>query len=396
MDVLIITNFRSSFSLSDNSRFVYIAKQLAKAHDVEILTNDFHHEKKEHSRVSPVEWPFKITCLHEPGYRKNVCLKRFVSHYIWGRNVDNYLKKRKRPDVIYCAVPSLTGPLCAAKYCEKNDVRFIVDIQDLWPEAFRMIFNIPVISDMIFAPFTAAANGIYSRADCICAVSNTYSDRALSVNHKKADKHTVFLGTRLKDFDENAEKNAVPNKPKGELRLGYCGTLGSSYDLTCVFDAIELVAKKRFNPPKFIIMGDGPRRAEFEKYAAERGVDVDFTGLLPYDKMCGMLKTCDIVVNPITKGAAQSIINKHADYAASGLPVLNTQEYQEYRQLVEKYHMGFNCENNNAEELANSLILLIQNEALRKEMGINARRCAEECFDRENSYGELISAITVK
>lgn len=68
--------------------------------------------------------------------------------------------------------------------------------------------------------------------------------------------------------------------------------------------------------------------------------------------MCGILKSCDIAVNPIMHGAAQSIINKHADYAASGIPVLNTQESKEYRKLVDEYKMGFNCDSNDANDLA--------------------------------------------
>lgn len=61
--------------------------------------------------------------------------------------------------------------------------------------------------------------------------------------------------------------------------------------------------------------------------------------------MCALIDSCDIVVNPITGGAAASIINKHADYAACGHPVVNSQEANEYRKLVEEYDMGLNCEN---------------------------------------------------
>ena len=64
---------------------------------------------------------------------------------------------------------------------------------------------------------------------------------------------------------------------------------------------------------------------------------------MPYPKMCAYLNASDIAVNPIAKGAAQSIINKHADYAAAGLAVINTQENKEYRGLIEKYHCGINC-----------------------------------------------------
>lgn len=60
-----------------------------------------------------------------------------------------------------------------------NNVRFIIDIQDLWPEAFKMVFKLPIVSDIVFAPFNFLANGIYKRADEIIAVSDTYVNRAL-------------------------------------------------------------------------------------------------------------------------------------------------------------------------------------------------------------------------
>lgn len=40
--------------------------------------------------------------------------------------------------------------------------------------------------------------------------------------------------------------------------------------------------------------------------------------------MITYLANADIAVNPISKGLAQSIINKHSDYVASGLPVVST------------------------------------------------------------------------
>lgn len=57
---------------------------------------------------------------------------------------------------------------------QKNKIPLIIDIQDLWPEAFKMAFNIPIISDILFAPMMRQANNIYSRADVIMAVSDTY------------------------------------------------------------------------------------------------------------------------------------------------------------------------------------------------------------------------------
>ena len=391
MDILILADFLGPLDGTFNSRFLYLGDMLAKEHEVEIVTSDFDHGAKAYFDYEIEKHDFKITMLHEGAYPTNVCLQRFYGHYVWGRNVRKYLAGRKKPDVIFCAIPTLMASYEAAKYCEKNGIRFVIDIQDLWPEAFQMVFNVPVLSQIIFAPFNFLANGIYKRADGICGVSDTYCERALNVNKKCKKGTTVFLGTELDTFDQYAAGTPIIPDKEGEVRLAYCGTLGASYDLTCVIDAIEKLGDPNLH---FVVMGDGPKKEEFETRAKEKKINATFTGRLQYEAMCCLLSHCDITINPIMHLAAQSIINKHADYAASGLPVISTQESEEYRKLVEDYDMGFNCENGNIAELADKLGALIKDPQLRKRMGRNARKCASEKFDRKRTYKHLIKEIT--
>ena len=389
MDVVIVANFCMDFGKTDNGRFSYLANLLCKNNDVEIVTSSFFHIKK--SRRKKVgEHPYKITLINEPGYKKNVSVQRFFSHYIWGKNVIDYMKKRKKPDVVYCAIPSLTAPFFIARYCNKKGIRFIVDVQDLWPEAFQMILNIPIISDIVFSPFKWVANSIYKGADDIVAVSQTYVDRVLRVNTKCKSGHSVFLGTNLDTFDENAKKGEQIKKQNGEIWLAYCGTLGKSYDLTCVIDALKYLNDKNV---KLIVMGDGPQKKQFEEYAVEKSVNTYFTGRLPYDDMCALLVKCDITVNPIIGTSVASIINKHADYASCGLPVINTQNSIEYKKLIEEYHMGYSVKPGDYKSFANCLQMLISDEQIRKKMGANARRCAEKKFNRKYTYQELVKII---
>ncbi len=387
MDIVIISEFGETFARDDNDRFVYLAGMLAEEHDVELVTSSFRHSVKEQRTEPGDSWPFAVTFLHEPGYPRNICLQRFRSHRSWGRNVLAYLQKRKKPDVICCAVPSLTGPRRVAKYCEAQGIRFVIDVQDLWPEAFRMALDIPVISSLAFAPFTGLANGIYRRADAVCAVSESYRERALRVNRKTTAGCAVFLGADVAAFDRYAAEHPTERKD-GEILLGYAGTMGTSYDLPVVFDAM-----RRLNRPELRLaaVGDGPLMQAFRKQA--EGLNVTFTGRLPYEEMCGVLKSCDIVVNPIVGTSAATIINKHGDYAASGKPVLNTQNSDEYRALVEEYRMGFNCRNGDAADLAEKLEKLMDDPGLREEMGRNARRCAKEKFDRARTYRKLTEVI---
>ena len=399
MDILIISEFCEDFSQTDNDRFLYLTKMLAgvvgdeadPGDTVELVTSSFYHYAKKSRRKPAYPWPFRITFIEEPGYPRNVCLKRFYSHHIWGKNVVKYLEKRgRKPDVVYCAVPSLTCPDLVAKYCEKNNIRFVIDVQDLWPEAFKMLVNVPVLSDAAFAPFMAVANGIYKRADAICAVSDSYCRRAAKVNKKVTETTTVFLGTDLEIFDRYAAEKPSIGKKDGEIWLGYCGTLGSSYTIPVVIDALDILKDPKI---RFIVMGDGPLMEEFREYSESKKVNALFTGRLPYNEMCALLKSCDITVNPIRSSSAATIINKHGDYAASGLPVINTQESVEYRNLIDEYQMGFNCSNDDAEDIARKLKLLADDKETRIRMGAGSRRCAEERFDRKTSYKKLIRAI---
>lgn len=396
MDIVIVSQYLRNIECfeSNNSRFVYLAKLFAKSdeNNVEIITSDFNHIKKEKFNKVGELTGIKITACHEPGYPKNVCLKRFNSHKKLSKNIKEYLEKRKKPDIIYCAIPSLAVGKTVAKYAEKNGIRFIIDVQDLWPEAFKMVFNIPIISNIIFYPMKREADYIYARADDIVAVSETYCNRALMVNKKVGQGLSVFLGTDLKYFDKCAEKNKVEFNDN-MVRIAYIGTLGHSYNIPIVIDAIRYLNDKGINNLKFIIMGDGPLKEKFESYAREKQIDAEFLGRLEYAKMVGTLCSCDIAINPISRGAAQSIINKVGDYAAAGIPVVNTQENNEYRNLVEEYKIGFNCENNNSNDLAEKINILWNDEKSRKEFGNNNRKLAEKKFNRNRTYNEIVKLM---
>lgn len=391
MDIVIIANFCMDFSETDNGRFSYLASRLSEKNKVEIVTSSFYHVTKKY-RGSIGKKEYKITFLNEPGYKKNVSVKRFFSHFIWGNNVINYLKSREKPDVIYCAIPSLTAPYLVSRYCENEKIKFIIDIQDLWPEAFQMILNIPIISNAIFGPLKIIANAIYKRADEIVAVSQTYIDRALSVNRKIKEGHAIFLGTSLEVFDRNSRKKINVNKTKGEIWVAYCGTLGKSYDIKCVIDALCFLNNPNIT---LIVMGDGPDKEMLIKYANDKNVKCKFYGRLPYDDMCSLLVKCDMTVNPIIKSSVASIINKHADYAASGLPVISTQKSEEYIQLIAEYDMGYSVEPSDVKGVASCIDKLANNEKLRERMGMKSRLCAEEKFDRKNTYNEIIRLIKV-
>lgn len=389
--VLLLANFMD-LDENTNNRFNYLAKLLKNECNLKVITSTFSHREKRQRNYKDIS-NINIHMLYEPGYEKNISLKRIYSHYVLARNLKKCLNNiEEKPDVIYCAVPSLKFAKETAKYAKKNKIRFIIDIQDLWPEAFKMVFNVPIISDLIFYPMMKQANYIYSNADEIVAVSNTYLNRALSVNKKCNKGLSVFLGTDLNYFDK-CKINGLKKCNDQIIKIAYIGTLGYSYDIISVMKAIKLLNNKGIKNIKFIIMGDGPLRNRFENFAKKNDINCEFTGRLEYEKMIGVLCSCDIAVNPINKGSAGSIINKVGDYAMAGLPVVNTQECPEYKELLSKYEAGVNAMNGNALDISEKIKFLILNKKVRENMGKNNRRLAVEKFDREKTYNQIVKII---
>lgn len=304
--ILIIANFCDGRVL--RGRFTYLANMLvSQGNEVEIITSDFSHGQKKPKEEFVNPFPFKISHLHEPGYPDNISLKRLYSHYVWGQNVKEYLEKSNHDwDVIYCAVPSLTATRLAGKYARKHGIKFITDVQDLWPEAFELAIKNKIISKIAFAPFHYIANLGYKKANKVIGVSDTYRDRGLKPCKEGTEGLTVYLGNDGETFD-NAKKLYKVTKPDNEFWIAYIGTLGYSYDLKCVIDAITSIDNNQVSKEiRFVVMGDGPKRKEFEGYALSKGILSTFTGSLPYPEMVGRLCSCDAVANPIVKGAVPS------------------------------------------------------------------------------------------
>lgn len=391
-DVIVVANFCGNLDGRLNNRFVYLSEMLADKCDIELITSNFYHTLKKRKELAK-GYKSKITLLHEPGYKKNISISRLFSHYIFARNLKHYLSTRKNPDVIYCAIPTLAAAKICMQYARKNNVKFVIDIQDLWPESFGLFLRNPALTKLITLPLMSIAEKIYSKANAIVAVSETFVKRALEFNKMDPVGTNVYIGADMSVFDKLKNESPFESKPKNEIWITYLGTLGHSYDIKTVIDALSILKSHNISNLKFIIIGGGPLKEEFEKYAIQKEIQVNFVGIKEYPEVVGLLCISDIAVNPIIKGSVASIINKHADYAMAGLPVINTQESIEYSGLIYEYNCGINCDVGNAKQIAEAIKLLAMDESLRKLMGQNSRILAEQKFDRKTTYKAIENLI---
>lgn len=382
------------------TRFRYLCEFLVKkGYEVDLITTTFQHWEKKQRDLESVDqksYPFGIKFIYEPGYRKNIDLRRVRSHKIAAENLRKLLEKEGDYDLIYVEIPPNDVALAAAEYAHRNKIPFVADVNDLWPEAMRMVLDIPIVSDLLFYPLKRDAEKVYSLTSGVIGTSDEYRDRPFLNQKRDVLKETVYVGNEISVFDREAERHADEvQKEDGTFWVTYAGTIGTSYDIRTMVLAAEELMKQGKTKIRFQILGDGPTREMLENLAKERKIqNVKFTGYVPYEQMAAYLVKSDVLINSFVRKAPQSIVTKIGDYLAAGKPMINTCMSPEFRKKVEQDGFGINIEPEDVRELVNAVEWMYENEAERNDMGNRARKIAEEQFDRPVSYGKIEAMIS--
>lgn len=390
------------------TRFGYLAEFLTKAgFQVDLITTTFQHWEKAQRDLKKIqadidagEYPFGLRFIYEPGYKKNVDLARIRSHKIAAQNLKKMLEDKpedgKDYDLLYAEIPPNDVARVAAEYGVAHNIPFVSDVNDLWPEAMRMVLDIPVVSSVLFHPLQRDAEKVYSMVSGVVGTSDEYRDRPFKNQKRNVPKVTVYVGNEIKVFDEGAEKNkASVAKPEGEFWVSYAGTIGTSYDIRTMVLAGEELIRRGHPDIKIKILGGGPMKDELEKLAKDNKIkNVEFVGYAPYDKMAAYLAESDILVNSFVKKAPQSIVTKIGDYLAAGKAMINTCMSPEFRNKVEADGFGINIMPEDVEILAGAIEDLYNDDEKRLAMGKRAREIAEEQFDRPKAYQKIADLIT--
>lgn len=380
------------------TRFRFLAEYLAeKGYEVDLITTSFQHWAKEQRDIQKVQeekYAFRLRFITEPGYKKNIDLRRIWSHRVAAKNLKSMLEKDGNYDLIYCEIPPNDVALAAASYAQNHKIPFVADVNDLWPEAMHMVIDIPILSNIIFYPMLRDAEKVYSLCSGVIGTSDEYRDRPFKRRNRDIPRETVYVGNELKLFDEGARLNKSDLvKGTDEFWVSYAGTIGTSYDIKTMILAASILYEEGYKNIYFKILGGGPMKEELEHYAETISCNVEFVGYVPYEKMAAYLIKSDVLVNSFVKKAPQSIVTKIGDYLAAGKPMINTCSSLEFRDKVERDGFGINIEAENKTLLSEAILELYKDKNKCQIMGCRAREIAEKQFNRPNSYNIIMNLI---
>lgn len=377
----------------------YIAERLVETgYEVDLITSSFQHwEKSQRDTTNPAyaQTPYRTVFIDAPSianYKKNITPTRVINHAYIARKVGRYLRGQHY-DLVFVRVPPNDLARACAKYTQDHGIPLVVDVNDLWPEAMRMVFDVPVLRDVAFGSFKRDADYVYRHATAVIGTSDGYAHRALDAG-AYPQLMTVYVGSDIADFDAAAAACAIA-KPTDEFWITYAGTIGTSYDIESLVRAASLLKNIGHDEMRLMILGEGPERERLIQLAAELDVNATFLGYLPYEEMVPYLVASDLLVNSFVSKAPQSIVSKVGDYLAAGKPMINTLANPEFVAKVSTDGFGINIPPEDPVALAAAILELQKDEVARITMGQAARRIAEEQFDRPRAYTRIVDLINV-
>jgi len=246
-------------------------------------------------------------------------------------------------------------------------------------------------SDILVYPrrnpfFKAITQHALKKADKIICDAEHLKEVLIEMGTLPQKINLLYFGTDTEKFkpaqgaEELMKQPGIFNSPTViSLR-----NLEPIYDINSLINSIPMVLKQ-VPEAKFIIAGKGSQEVKLKELAKSLGVSqsVKFVGLIPNEEMPQYLASSDVYVSTSLSDAGLSAAT--AEAMACGLPVVIT-DFGDNRKWVEDSVNGFIVPLKDPKTLAEKIIYLLGNEAIRVEFGKRNRRIIEQ---RNSYYKEM-------
>ena len=326
-----------------------------KGHEVVWWSSTFNHFSKQHifneNTIIQINSNLELQLLNGRAYNKNISFARIRNHIEISKQFKEVASKYNVPEKIFCAFPAIELAYEATIYAKKNEVPFIIDARDMWPDIFLNAsppFFRPFIK-IFLAKYYSMTSYIFSNANIITGITDgfvdwaiTYTDRNRSSNDK-----AFYLGYPSDDFEDKLileawdswEKMGIS---KNDFIISYVGALTENkIDIDIIFNVAEsLIVNKNI---KFVLAGEGDQKEKYKAIIKQRSLqNIILPGWINKYQIRSLLQNSSFGLVPLRdrKDYIISIPNKPIEYLANSLPIISYLP-GELKKLIEKESIGF-------------------------------------------------------
>ena len=378
-------------------RYGFLADALIqRGHRVVWWTSSFSHLTKTKRAIADIKskpgLDIRLTAV--PPYRANTGLGRLWNHLLFEfRFYRSARLAEPRPDLILASLPPLFAPWLAMKLANRWGVVGVLDVQDLWPDAWTSLFpaRVECLIGKLLRPLFALRQATAARAKVVTGVSRAYA-AAVATSHERPLR-AFPLGADLVKFEGGTSISMnLPEKGEHDIWLLRAGVVGHFCDGNLLLQAAAIL--KESDPRiKILVAGGGPHaQALREKAKAMKLNNFVCLGQYPRDDFSlddvrALHVIADVALCVYTKTAVQSLVNKAFGYMAAGLPIINSVS-GEMAEIIETEGIGLNYMAGDVQGFVAATQHLASSQEARCEMGRKAQDLAKTRYDKKVIYSE--------
>ena len=275
-------------------------------------------------------------------------------------------------DVVHVHHPFLSGRL-ALHYCRPYQIPIVFTNHtryDLYAQAY-----LPLLPEEISEGLLQAYMPSFCEAVNLVVSPSPGMEKILRQLDVESHIEIVPNGVELKRFFQAEPlSRADYSFQDDDILLIYTGRLGPEKNLEFLLRAFGGVVQAIENA-RLLLVGDGPLKADLQELIKDLRISevVQFTGLIPYDKMPGYLAMCDAFVTAsVTEVHPLSVI----EAMGAGLPVMGIHS-PGVGDTVEDGITGF-LSTEDQPAFSAKLTRLCLDKQLRQNMGYAARKASQK------------------
>jgi len=311
--------------------------------------------------------------------------------------ITSFFKMLQLPnaDFIVCESPPLFLGITAVLIAKLKGSKLVFNVSDLWPESAE---KLAIINNRFLINLAYRLESwIYKNSFLI---SGQTQGIVRSIKERFVNKKVVWFpnGVDIDFFEGDHEAIDWCLKlqlPKENLVVLYAGIIGHAQGLEVIIEAAERV---KLFPVSFIIVGDGPEKAKLQKMVSDKKLTtLHFLPNLEKIKIPSLIKACNAYVVPLRKldlfkGAIPS---KLFEPLSLGKPILLGVDGEAKELFIERGKAGLYFEPENADELSQRILTLLNNRSLGLELGANGKNYVKNNFDRQHIHEKILNDLDV-
>jgi colanic acid biosynthesis glycosyl transferase WcaI len=293
-----------------------------------------------------------------------------------------------QPEVVIATSPQLLVGLAGWWLARCNGVPFVFEVRDLWPESLTAV-GIGDEDSLLHRMLSKIAGFLYRSCDRLVVVSPAFKDYLIERWQVPAEKiFVVENGVETSLFSRLVPNSIIRRSLGAEDKFiaSYIGTIGNAHGLETLLEAAALL-HERAPQVLFLLVGEGAEKARVVSLACSRGLrNVHFVDQQPREKIPAYITASDACLVLLKKSELFKTVlpTKMLEFMSCARPVILGVDGHA-RKIVEQANAGIFVTPEDPVALADAVMRLASDSALRDSLGRNGRQHVLQHFSRQNT-----------